>query len=108
MKATLLTLPAAALVLTACAVTELEPAAAKVKTISVEQAKSCTFVDTISANNMNTLSKDPQADARARAFNQVAKLGGDALQITATETKVSSSGIGSVYVITGDVYRCGG
>ena len=99
---------AAALVaLTACAVTELDPAAAAVRTISTAEAETCTFIDTITANNMNTLSSDPQADARARAFNRVAALGGNAFAVTSTDTQVSSSGIGSTYMLTGNVYRCG-
>jgi len=89
-----------------CATAELSEAAQSVKTISEAQSKSCTFVDTISANNMNTLSRDPKIDARNRAFNEVAKLGGNALYIKNTETRVSPSGVGSTYIITGDVYRC--
>jgi len=95
-----------ALLLTSCAVTQLDPAAANVTTISENAAKSCTFIDTVSANNMNTLSKDPQADARARAYNQVAKRGGNSLRITDTDTQVSSSGVGSIFTITGEIYSC--
>ena len=106
MKNTIMILGACSLATTGCAVTKLDPAAANVTTISAAAAAQCTYIDTISANNMNTLSKDPQADARARAYNQVAKLGGNSLQITDTDTQVSSSGIGSIFTITGSVYRC--
>lgn len=89
-------------------VTELTPEAQNVRTISTEQAKSCTFLDSISANNMNTLSKNPEADARARAYNKVAEMGGDRLEITSSDLQVSSSGVGGTYFLTGNAYRCGG
>ena len=96
------------LALTGCvSVTELNPEAQNVKTISSTQAEVCTFLDAISANNMNTLSKNPEADARARAFNSVASLGGNSLEITNSNLQVSSSGIGGTYFITGNAYSCG-
>ena len=106
MKYLIAILSAGSLATAGCAVTKLDPAAANVSTISAEAAIRCDYIDTISVHNMNTLSKDPQADARARAYNQVAKLGGNSLQITDTDTQVSSSGIGSIFTITGSVYRC--
>lgn len=87
-------------------VTELSPEAKNVKVISSSQAKACKFLDAVTANNMNTLSKDPEADARARAYNRVASLGGNALEITNSKLQVSSSGIGGTFLISGSAYSC--
>ncbi len=96
----------AATMLAACATTELDPAAASVKTVSADQAKSCEFVGAISAANMNTLAKDPKLDATNRAYNDVASFSGNSLLITDTDLQVSTSGIGGTYSITGEAYKC--
>jgi hypothetical protein len=91
-----------------CAVTAVSPAAAaqNIRVISEQQAKDCRFLDSISANNTNTLSKDPQQDARNRAFNRVADLGGNSLRIVSTNTQIAPSGVGSIYNLSGEAYAC--
>ena len=106
MKKAIYALAAGAILVSSCAVTQLDPAAQSVKTVSESAAKSCTFLDSVSENNRNTLSKDPQADARARAYNRVAQLGGNSLLIKSTDTKVSPSGVGSIFTLQGEAYRC--
>ena len=92
--------------LTACATTELTAAGADVAEISESMASECEFKGSVSANNMNTLASNPEADARARAFNKVAELGGNSLRIMDTEMQVSSSGVGGIFSLTGEAYLC--
>jgi len=87
-------------------VTEATPAAQNVRVISEQEARRCKFLDTISTHNNNTLSKDPHQDARNKAMNRVAELGGNALRITGTNEQASSSGVGSFVVLNGDAYKC--
>ena len=89
-----------------CAVAPLTDAGASVRVISDNEAKNCQFLNSVSANNQNTLSKDPETDAKNRAKNQVAELGGNALLIKTTQMQGSSSGIGGVFSLRGDAYRC--
>jgi hypothetical protein len=89
-----------------CAVTPVNPTAQNVKVISEQQAKGCRFLDSINANNTNTLSKNPQEDARNRAFNRVAELGGNSLRITSTNNHIAPSGVGSIYNLSGEAYAC--
>lgn len=96
------------LLLGACAVTEQTPQAQQVRIISADQAKHCKFIDTISANNTNTLSKNPEEDARNRALNRVAERGGNALKIITTNTQVAPSGLGSIFSLSGEAYLCVG
>lgn len=97
-----------ALLLGGCAVTEQSPLAQQVRIISADQAKQCKFIDAISANNTNTLSKNPEEDARNRALNRVAERGGNALKISTTNTQVAPSGIGSIFSLSGEAYLCTG
>lgn len=89
-----------------CSATAVTPAAKNVRVISEQQAKDCRFLDSISANNTNTLSKNPQQDARNRAFNRVAELGGNSLRIVSTNTQIAPSGVGSIYSLSGEAYAC--
>ena len=89
-----------------CAVTQVSPTAQDVRVISEQQAKDCRFLDSISTNNMNTLSKNPEQDARNRALNRVAELGGNSLRIISGNTQMSSSGVGSIYSLSGEAYVC--
>lgn len=89
-----------------CAITPVNPAAQNVRIISEEQAKGCHFLDSVSANNTNTLSGNPQQDARNRAFNRVAELGGNSLRIVSTNTQIAPSGVGSIYSLSGEAYAC--
>lgn len=89
-----------------CAVTAVSPTAQNVGVISEQQAKDCRFLDSISANNTNTLSENPQQDARNRAFNRVAELGGNSLRIVSTNTQIAPSGVGSIYSLSGEAYAC--
>lgn len=89
-----------------CATAELEPTATGVRVISQQEARSCKFVDAISANNQNTLSKNPELDARNRAMNRIAAAGGNALVIKTTSFTPSSSGLGGVFALSGEAYRC--
>lgn len=93
-------------VITGCAVTELSPNALNVKMISEQQSKSCEFLQTISTNNKNTLSENPEQEARNLAFNRTAELGGNAFRVITSNTQASSSGVGSLHSITGEVYNC--
>ena len=95
-----------ALLIHGCAVAPLNPAAKSILIISDEDAKDCQFLDTVSSNNQNTLSKDPEEDARNRAKNRVAELGGNAMTIKTTNTQIASSGVGSIFSLSGDAYKC--
>ena len=97
---------AGACLLAACATTEVAPEAANVRTISEQQAASCEFIDTITTNNTNTLTKYPEQDAKNRALNKVHELGGNALLVKSTNQSISSSGVGSIVQLTGDAYLC--
>lgn len=94
------------LVLHGCAVTQVSPTAQNVRIISEQQAKDCRFLDSVSTNNMNTLSKNPEQDARNRALNRVAKLGGNSLRIVSTNTQIAPSGVGSIFSLNGEAYIC--
>lgn len=87
-------------------VTPVSSAASNVRVISAEQAKSCRFVDSVSANSGNTLSKNPEEEARNRALNRVAELGGNSLRIISTNTQIAPSGLGSIFSLTGEAYSC--
>lgn len=97
---------AAAVVVQGCAVTPISSQAQNVRVISKTQSKSCKFINTISTNNGNTLSKNPEEEARNRALNRVAELGGNALQIITTNQQVAPSGLGSIFALTGEAYLC--
>ena len=97
---------AIALSLGGCAVTEQEPASLNVQLISAEQAKTCKFIDSISSNNSNTLSKNPEQDARNKALNKTAERGGNALKIGTTNTQIAPSGLGSIFTLSGEAYKC--
>ena len=99
-------LSALPITLSACATTELAPTAQNVRVISEEQTRGCKFIDTVSTNNMNTLSKNPELDARNRAMNLISQRGGNAIYIKATANQISPSGIGSIFHLTGDAYAC--
>jgi hypothetical protein len=92
--------------LAACATTALDPAAQSVKVISQDQAHACKFLDAISANNGNTLSKDPETDARNQAKNKVARLGGNALLIKNSVNQIAPSGVGSIFSLSAEAYAC--
>ena len=92
--------------LAACDITPLNPAAQSVKVISQDRAHSCKFLDAISANNSNTLSKDPQTDARNQAMNKVAQLGGNSLLIKNSVNQIAPSGVGSIFSLSGEAYSC--
>ena len=94
------------LLTSACATTELSPQAQAVSFLPESRAGTCTFLETISANNQNTLVKDPELDARNRAKNQAAELGGNRLVLKTSNLTPSSSGIGGVFALTADVYQC--
>lgn len=98
--------PFFSLLLTACAVTPLDSGARNVRVISDLQAKGCRFLDKFTSNNTNTLSKNPEQDARNRAFNRVATLGGNSLRIVSSSTHVSRSGVGSIYTMDAEAYEC--
>lgn len=87
-------------------VTELTPAAKTVRTISAEQAKRCKFIDSVNANNGNTLSENPEQEARNKALNRVAELGGNALRIITANNQIAPSGVGSVFSLNGEAYAC--
>jgi hypothetical protein len=93
-------------VLHGCAVTSVSPKAQDVRVISEQQAKGCRFLDSVSTHNNNTLCKNPEQDARNRALNRVAELGGNFLRIISTNTQVSPSGVGSTYSLSGEAYLC--
>jgi len=90
----------------ACAVSQLDPAAQNVRVISEGQAKACRFLDSVNANSQNTLSENPEQEARVRAMNRVAALGGNALRIVSTNQQMSTSGVGSLFIINGEAYSC--
>jgi hypothetical protein len=89
-----------------CAVTPVSPTAQNVNVISEQQAKSCRFLDNVSTNNGNTLSQNPEQEARNRALNRVAELGGNSLRIVSTNTQIAPSGIGSIFSLSGEAYIC--
>jgi hypothetical protein len=91
-----------------CAVSQLTPAGQGVRVINEEQAKNCRFLDSGSTNSQNTLSENPEQEARVRAMNRVAELGGNALRIVSTNQQMSPSGVGSMFSLTGEAYRCPG
>jgi len=96
-----------ALLINGCvAVAPLNPAAQNVRIISDDQAKSCQFLDAVSTNNQNTLSKNPEEDARNRAKNRVSELGGNALRIKSTNNQIAPSGVGSIFSLSGEAYKC--
>jgi len=95
-----------ALLINGCAVAPLNPAAQSVRIISDDEAKTCQFLDVVSTNNQNTLSKNPEEDARNRAKNRVAELGGNALRIKRTDNRIAPSGIGSIFTLSGEAYKC--
>lgn len=89
-----------------CAVAPLNPAAQSVRVISDDEAKGCQFLDAVSSNNQNTLSKNPEEDARNRAKNRVVELAGNALRIKSTNNQIAPSGIGSIFSLDGEAYKC--
>ena len=89
-----------------CAATETTPAAKSVRVISEQQAKVCRFLGNISTSNDHTLISDPERDARNKALNRVAELGGNALRISSTNTQIAPSGVGSIFSLNGDAYAC--
>jgi hypothetical protein len=89
-----------------CATTELAAGAKNVRMVSQEQAKRCKFIDAVSTNNTNTLSKNPELDARNKALNQVAQRGGNALYIKTTNTQIAPSGVGALFLLSGEAYTC--
>jgi hypothetical protein len=93
-------------VLYGCAVTPLSSEAKNVRVISEQQAKNCRFINTVSANNGNTLSESPEQEARNKAMNRVAELGGNSLRITTTNTQIAPSGVGSIFSLSGEAYSC--
>jgi hypothetical protein len=95
-----------AIFLGGCAVTEQTQLSVNVQIISAEQAKTCTFLDSVSSNNSNTLSENPEQDARNKALNRVAERGGNALKINITNTQIAPSGIGSIFTLSGEAYKC--
>lgn len=88
------------------AVEPLSPVAQSVRIISDDETKGCQFLDAVSTNNRNTLSENPEEDARNRAKNRVAELGGNALRIKSTNTQIAPSGVGSVFSLSGEAYKC--
>lgn len=74
--------------------------------ISEEQAKSCTFIDALTTFNTHTMVDDPPTDARNRALNKVGQLGGNALVIKNTNLQLAPSGVGGIFTLTGEAYRC--
>ena len=103
---TVLLMAAVALVTHGCAVTPVSSKAQGIRVISEAQSKSCKFINSISTNNGNTLSKNPEEEARNRAMNRVAELGGNALRIVTTNQQVAPSGVGSIFALTGEAYSC--
>ncbi|PCI74800.1 MAG: hypothetical protein COB20_14380 [SAR86 cluster bacterium] len=101
-----LIITASAFMLQACAVTGISPEGANVRVISETQASDCVFVDNVATSNSNTLIEDPQQDARNKAFNRVAVLGGNSLRIVSTNSQIAPSGLGSIFTLSGEVYRC--
>lgn len=95
-----------AMLIHGCAVAPLNPAAQGVRIISEDEAKGCRFLDAVSANNQNTLSKNPEEDARNRAKNRVAELGGNTLRIKSTNNQIAPSGVGSIFSLSGEAYKC--
>ena len=93
--------------LVGCAVTPISAEAQNVRMISEQEASSCRFIDAVSSNNSNTLSQNPEQEARNRAMNRVAELGGNALRIITTNNQIAPSGLGSIFSLTGEAYSCG-
>ena len=89
--------------------TPLAPGAPNVRVISEEQANGCKFLDSISTNSGvesgAEFNPNPEQEARTRAFNKVAKIGGNALRITSTSSQQTESG-GSIFSLSGDAYSC--
>lgn len=92
--------------LAGCASTEISPQAKNVRVISDQQAHACKFIDHVSSNNGNTLMGNPEEDAKNKALNRVAALGGNALHITGTNSQIAPSGVGSVFSLAGEAYLC--
>ena len=93
--------------ITGCvAVTELSPGGLNVREISESDAANCRFLQSVSASNTNTLSKDPKADAFARAKNEVALVGGNSLRVLTTKTDIAPSGVGSIFSLSAEAYKC--
>ncbi|MBD9399367.1 DUF4156 domain-containing protein [Pseudomonas sp. PDM11] len=95
-----------ALLLQGCAGTALSTEGQGVRIISADEAKSCKFVDSISTNNQHTLVGEPEEDARNQARNRVASVGGNALLIKATNNQIAPSGVGSIFTVNGEAYKC--
>ncbi len=92
--------------LAGCASTEISPQAKNVRVISDQQAHACKFIDHVSSNNGNTLMGNPEEDAKNKALNRVAALGGNALHITSTNSQIAPSGVGSIFTLSGEAYLC--
>lgn len=105
-KGSILSLTVAVAIISGCATTEVAPAAANVRTINEQQSTSCEFIDSVSTNNMNTLTKYPEQDAKNRALNRVNELGGNALLVKSTSQSIAPSGVGSIVHLAGEAYRC--
>ena len=89
-----------------CAVTPLSAAAENVRIVSEQQAENCRFLDGVTGNNTNTLSENPEQEARNRALNRVAELGGNSLRIVSTNQQIAPSGVGSMFTLSGEAYDC--
>jgi hypothetical protein len=91
-----------------CTITVLRPTAIaqNVHIISEQQAKKCHFVGSVSTHNDNLLSKTPKLDARNRALNHVAELGGNSLRIVSENTQIAPSGRGSIHFLSGEAFLC--
>lgn len=94
------------IVLQGCAVTQLDTTATNVRVINENESKRCKFIDSVSTNSGNTLSQNPEQEARVRAMNRVAALGGNALRVVSTNQQMSDSGVGSLFMLTGEAYTC--
>jgi len=95
-----------AVLIQGCAATALNSEAQAVRVISDEESKKCRLLDSISTNNQHTLIGNPEEDARNRAKNRVAGLGGNALRIKSTDFRMSPSGVGGIFTLSGEAYRC--
>lgn len=95
-----------ALGLSACTTSAVDPGAQNVRVINEAESKGCKFLDSVSTNSGNTLNQNPEQEARNRAINRTASLGGNALRIVSTNQQMSDSGIGSLFMLTGEAYSC--
>jgi hypothetical protein len=95
-----------ALLIQGCAVTTLNSEAQNVRVISDQESKDCRLLDSLTTNNQNTLSKNPEEDAKNKAKNRVAGLGGNALKVKETNFQMSPSGMGGVFTLSGEAYKC--